>query len=116
MVIFVRAVGVGFTHTEKLLLKKLKIAKESGDLGAESGEDPKEPDLGRLVESYFNLPFENSSSIILTDRTCAVAITADMSFRTALSAYFKREYKNIEFLWEQRPGIGGVAALPPAYL
>ena len=46
-----------------------------------------------------------SSNIILTDkdfiltnRTCAVAITADMSFRTALAADFKREYKNVEFL------------------
>ena len=37
-----------------------------------------------------------------------------MSFRTALAADFKREYKNVEFLWKQRPGIGGVAALPPA--
>ena len=37
-----------------------------------------------------------------------------MSFKTALAAGFKREYKNIEFLWKQRPGIGGVAALPPA--
>ena len=46
--------------------------------------------------------------------TCAIAITADMSFRTALAADFKREYKNVEFLWKQRPGIGGVAALPPA--
>ena len=37
-----------------------------------------------------------------------------MSFMTALAADFKREYKNIEHLWKQRPGIGGVAALPPA--
>ena len=37
-----------------------------------------------------------------------------MSFRTALAADFKGEYKNVEFLWKQRPGIGGVAALPPA--
>ena len=35
-------------------------------------------------------------------------------FRTALAADFKREYKNIEFLCKQRPGVGGVAALPPA--
>ena len=37
-----------------------------------------------------------------------------MSFKTAFAADFKRENKNIEFLWKQRPGIGGVAALPPA--
>ena len=118
---FVRGVGVGLTHTENLLIKKLRIARKTGDLEAETGDDPKKPDIGRLVESYFNLPNEYSSSIkltdsdfMLTDRTCAIAITADMSFKTALAADFKRKYKNIQFLWKQRPGIGGVAALPPA--
>ena len=121
MNIFVRGVGVGLTHTEKLLIKKLRIARETGDLESETGEDPKKPDIGKVVESYFNLPNEYSSSIILTDsnfiltnRICAIAITADMSFKTALAADFKREYKNINFLWKQRPGIGGVVALPPA--
>ena len=54
------------------------------------------------------------SKFILTNRTCAIAITADMSFKTALAADFKIEYKNMEFLWKQRPGIGGIAALPTA--
>ena len=119
MDIFVRGVGVGLTHIENLIIKKLRIARETGDLEAETVEEPKKPDIGRVVESYFNLPNEYSSNIILTDsdfiltnRTCAIAITADMSFRTALAADFKREY--VEFLWKQRPGIGGVAALPPA--
>ena len=121
MDIFVRVVGVGLTHTKNLIIKKLRIARETGDLGAETGKEPKKPDIGRVVESYFNLPNEYSSNIILTDsdfiltnRTCAIAISADMSFGTALAADFKREYKNIEFLWKQRPGVGGVAALPPA--
>ena len=119
--IFVRGVGVGLTHTENLIIKKLRIARETGDLEAKTGEEHKKPDIGRVVESYFNLPNEYSSNIILTDsdfiltnRICAIAITADMSFRTALAADFKREYKNVEFLWKQRPGVGGVAALPPA--
>ena len=118
---FVRGVGVGLTHTENLLIKKLRIARETDDLEAETDEDPKKPDIGRVVESYFNLPSEYSNSITLTDsdfiltnRTCAIAITADMSFKTALAADFKREYKNIEFLWKERPEIGGVAILPPA--
>ena len=121
MDIFVRGVGVGLTHTEILIVKKLRVARETGDLEAETGEVPKKPDIGRVVESHFNLPNEYSSNMILTDsdfiltnRTCAIAITADMSFRTALAADFKRDYKNIEFLWKQRPGVGGVAALPPA--
>ena len=119
--IFVRGVGLGLTHTENLIIKKLRIARETADLEAETGEEPKKPEIGRVVESYFNLPNQYSSNIILidsdfilTNRTCAIAITADMSFRTALAADFKREYKNIKFLWKQRPGLGGVAALPPA--
>ena len=90
----------------------LRTARETGDLEAEIGEDPKKPDIGRVIESYFNLPNEESSSIILkdsdfvlTNTPCAIAITADMSFRIALAADFKRECKNIEFLWKQRPGI-----------
>ena len=121
MDIFVRGVGVGLTHTENLIIKKMRIARETGDLESETCEEPEKPDIGRVVESYFNLPNEYSSSIILTDsdltltnRTCAIAITADMSFRTALAADFKREYKNIEFLWKQRPALGDIAALPPA--
>ena len=41
MDLFVPGVGKGFTHTEKLLIKKLKIARETGDLEAESGENYK---------------------------------------------------------------------------
>ena len=117
---FVRGVGVGITHTENLITKKLRIAREKGDSEAETGEEPKKPDIGRVFESYFNLPNEYSSirilkdsDFILTSRTCAIAITVDMSFRTALAADFKRENKNVEFLWKQRPGVEGVAALPP---
>ena len=105
MVIFVRGVGIGLTHTEKLFIKKFRIARETGDLEAEISEDPKKPDIGRVVESYFNLPNEYSSSIKLTDSdfiftngTCAIAITADMSFRTALAADFEKKYKKKEFL------------------
>ena len=63
----VGGVGVGLTHTENLVIKKLRIARETGDLEAESGEEPKKPDIGRVVESYFNFPNEYSSNIILTD-------------------------------------------------
>ena len=64
MDIFVRGVGVGLAHTENLLIKKLRIARETGDLEAETGEDPKKPDIGRVVESYFNLPNEFLSSLL----------------------------------------------------
>ena len=120
MGIFVRGVGVGLTHTENLIIKKMRVARETGDLEAETGEEPKKPDIGRVVESYFNLPNEYSSNIVLTDsdfiltnRTCAIAITADMSFRTALAADFKREYKNVEFLLEAKTRDRGRSSLTP---
>ena len=119
--VFVRGVGVGLTHTENLIIKKLRIARETGDLEAETGEEPKKPDIGRVVESYFNLPNEYSSCIILTDsdfiltnRTCAIAITADMSFRTALAADFKREYKKSGIPLEATTRSRGRISLPPA--
>ena len=62
MDIFVRGLGVGLTHTENFLIKKLRIARETRDLEAETGKDPRKPDIGRVVESYFNLPNEYSSS------------------------------------------------------
>ena len=36
--IFVQGVGVGLTHTENLIIKKLNIARETGDLEAGTGE------------------------------------------------------------------------------
>ena len=41
MDIFVRVVGVGLTHTENVIIKKLRIARETEDLEAETGEEPK---------------------------------------------------------------------------
>ena len=97
----------------------MKSARETGELETE-GENAKKPPFGRVFESYFDLPNHYSNNIVITDsdfilteRTCAIAITADVSFKTALAADFKREYKNIEFLWKQRPGVGGMIALPP---
>ena len=65
--IFVRGVGVGLTHNENLIIKKLRIARKTGDLEAETGQEPMKPDLGRLVESYFNLANVYSTNIILTN-------------------------------------------------
>ena len=111
--------GVGLTHTENLIIKKLKSARETGELETE-GENARKPPFEQIFESYFDLSNHYSNNIVITDsdfilteRTCAIAITADVSFKTALAADFKREYENIEFLWKQRHGVGGVIALPP---
>ena len=52
MDIFIQGVWVRLTHTEKILIKKLRISGETGELEAETGEDPMKPDIGRVVESY----------------------------------------------------------------
>ena len=79
-----------------------------------------EPTIGRNFKTNFEIPNEYSENILITDsdfilsdRTSAICITADMSFKSRLGAVFKRKYQNVEFLFRQRPGLGGMAALPP---
>ena len=117
--IFVRGVGVGLTHTENLMIKKLREVRETN--GLELGEEEAEPTLGRNFKTKFEIPNEYSENIlrtdsdfILSDRTSAICITADMSFKSRLEADFKREYQNVDFLFRQRPGLGGMAAFPPS--
>ena len=79
-----------------------------------------EPTIGRNFKTKFEIPIEYSENILITDsdfilsnRTSAICITADMSFHTRLEADFKRKYQNVKLLFRQRPGLGGMAALPP---
>ena len=117
--IFVRGVGVGLTHTENLMIKKLREVRETS--GLELGEEEAEPTIGRNFKTKFEIPNEYSENILITesdfilsDRASAICITADMSFKSRLEADFKREYQNVEFLLRQRPGLGGMAALLPS--
>ena len=43
MDIFVRGVGVGLTHTENLIIKKFKSARETGELETEGESAKKHP-------------------------------------------------------------------------
>ena len=117
--IFVRGVGVGLTHTENLMIKKLKELRETSEL--ELDEEEAESTIERNFKTKFEIPNEYSENILITDsdfilsdRTSAICITADMSFKSRLEADFKREYQNVEFLFRQRPGLEGMAALPPS--
>ena len=117
--IFVRGLGVGLTHTEHLMIKKLREVRETSEL--ELDEEEAEPIIGRNFKTKFEIPNDNSENILITDSdfilsdmTSAICITADMSFKSRLEADFKREYQNVEFLFRQRPGLGGMAALPPS--
>ena len=49
---------------------------------------------------------------ILNKRMCPIEKTADVGFKTPLAADSRREFKNIEFLGKQRPGVDGMIALP----
>ena len=102
-----------------LMIKKLREVREKCGLELE-GEEA-EPTIGRNFKTKFEIPNEYSENILITDsdfilsdRTSAICITADMSFKSRLEADFKREYQNVEFLFRQRPGLGGMAALPPS--
>ena len=115
--IFVRGVGVGLTHTESLMIKKLREVRETSELELD-GEEA-EPTIGRnfkteIPNKYSENILITDSDFILSDRTSAICITADMSFKSRLEADFKREYQNVEFLFRQRPGLGGMAALRPS--
>ena len=119
IIIFVRGVGVGLTHTENLMIKKLREVRET--TGLELDEEEAESAIGRNFNTKFDIPNEYSENILITDsdfilsdRASAICITADMSFKSRLEADLKREYQNVEFLFRQRPGLGGMAALPPS--
>ena len=117
--IFVRGVGVGLTHTENLMIEKLREMRETNGLDLDLKEA--KPTIGRNFKIKFEIPNEYSDNILITDkdfilsdRTSAFCITADMRFNTKLGANFKSENQNVEFLFRQRPGLGGMAALPPS--
>ena len=100
-------------------MKKLGEMRETN--GLDLDQEKAEPTIGRNFKTKFEIPNEYSennlitnSDFILSDRTSAIRITANMSFNTRLEADFKREYQNVEFLFRQRPGLGGMAALPPS--
>ena len=85
--IFVRGVGVGLTHTENLMMKKLKEVRETN--GLEWDQDEAELTIGRNFKTEFERPNETSENILITDsdfilsdRTSAICETADMSFNT----------------------------------
>ena len=78
--------GVELTHTENLMIKKFREVRET--IGLELGEAEAEPTIGRNFKTKFEIPIEYSENILITDsdfilpdRTCAICITADLSFK-----------------------------------
>ena len=101
------------------MIKKLRKMRETN--GLELDQEEAESTTGRTFKTKYEKPNEYSENILITDSdfilsdlTRAICITADIRFYTRLEADFKREYQNVEFLFRQRPGLGGMAALPPS--
>ena len=63
---FVRRVGVGLTHTKIFMIKKLKLAKETGELETK-GENAKK----RFLDKFLNriLIYQITTQTILLSRT-----------------------------------------------
>ena len=94
------------------MIKKLWEVRETSRL--ELDQEEAEPTIGRIFKTKFENILNRDSDFILSERTSAISITADMSIKSRLEADFKREYQNMEFLFRQRPVLGGMAALPPS--
>ena len=101
------------------MIQNLREVRETS--GLELDQEEAEPATGRNFKTKFEISNENSENILITDndfmlsdRTSAICKTADMSFNTRLEADFKREYQDVEILFRQRPGLEGMAALPPS--
>ena len=97
------------TRTKNLIIKKLREVRETS--GLELDEEEAEPTIGRNFKTKFEITNDYSESILITDsdfilsdRTSAICITADMNFKSRLETDFKGEYQNVEFLFRQRPG------------
>ena len=78
--------------------------------GLELEGEEAEPTIGRNFKTKFEIPNEYSENILITDsdfilsdRTSAICITADMSFKSRLEADFQREYLGV-------PGRNGRAS------
>ena len=81
------------------MIKKLREVRETN--GLELDQEEAEFTIGRNFEAKLEIPNEYSENILITDsdfilsdRTSAICITADMRIRSRIEADFKREYQN----------------------
>ena len=101
--IFLPGVGVGLTHIENLMIKKLWELRETN--GLELEQEEVEPTIGRNFKTKFEIANEFSENILITDsdfilsdRISSIFITADMSF---IRLEADVEYQNVELLFGQ---------------
>ena len=73
------------------LTERVEVDDETLPYAKEDWDCPEQTEVDKGVQPDFPFTMETAS----------------------LAADFKKEYRNIEFLWKQRPGVGGMIALPP---
>ena len=94
--------GVGLTHTEKLLIQKHREVRENN--GLELDQDEAEPAIERNFMTKNDIPNGYSENItvtdsdfILSDRTSAICISANMSFNTRLELILRENARTWSF-------------------
>ena len=92
------------------LTERVEVDDETLPCAEEDRDCPERTEVDEGVQSDIPFTIERTT---LTERTCAIAITVDVSFKIALTADCESEHKNKEFLWKQRPGVVGMIALLP---
>ena len=63
---FVRGVGVGFTHIDNLMIKKVREVRDAN--GLELDQEGTEPTIGRIFVIKFEISNEYSDNILITER------------------------------------------------
>ena len=107
--------GVEFTYTENLLIKKLREVRKTSEV--ELDVEEAEPTIGRNFKTKFEIPKEYSENILITDsgfilsdRTSAICITADMSFKTGGRLQEKIPERGVSVQTEIGAGRNGCAS------
>ena len=75
--------------------------------------EKKFPTKFEIPNDYWEIILFRDSDFILPDRTSAICIMAAKSLKVKLESDFKRKYQNVEVLFRQRLGLGGLEAFPP---
>ena len=111
----------GFSSRQKSYdqkIKKVKLAKKTEELETE-GKNPKN---NAFRTNFWVICWPNKSLLEQHCRDRQWFYThgthvryndnCGCKFWNSTSGRRQKEYKNIEFLWKQRPGVGGMIALP----
>ena len=101
--------GVGVTHAENLMIKKLREVREACGLELDQEED--EPNIERNFKTKFEIPNEYSENILITDSDSICQTGLARSYDGGNQLQFEtrgrlqKKISNMEFLYRARPGL-----------